>query len=384
MAKCDVCGNTSLFPERFGTVNVCKVCFLKTNGLMWKHQYDRYEDAEQKRCKALESAHAHNFPQIVISSINEFFVSQINSMDQCECCGEYVSYLQKLTKSKICKRCFGKINTSAWNKTEYEDNDEVETNREKILTIASKNNFSPIVIEEINTHFNSKIQQGLVCIIDGGVGQVLKVYESHCVLITNKSFNVEEMSKRYGKALKLNKGSSSSFRSNAAKALALGTLIPGSTIIKTGMRAAASAAITVAADKFITGKVAFKVIKGEFKLDYHNYDYADYNEGTNAENDIGFVRFIKNSQVQHEDVVFLFSNNRDKANKAYSAICRGIDLAHQVAPTIQELNISVNNNNLTNSSTSVADEILKFKQLLDIGAITQEEFDTKKKELLNL
>lgn len=33
---------------------------------------------------------------------------------------------------------------------------------------------------------------------------------------------------------------------------------------------------------------------------------------------------------------------------------------------------------------SAADEILKFKQLLDSGIITQEEFDTKKKQLLGL
>ena len=33
---------------------------------------------------------------------------------------------------------------------------------------------------------------------------------------------------------------------------------------------------------------------------------------------------------------------------------------------------------------SVADEIKKFKELLDAGAITQEEFDAKKKELLGL
>lgn len=32
---------------------------------------------------------------------------------------------------------------------------------------------------------------------------------------------------------------------------------------------------------------------------------------------------------------------------------------------------------------SVADEIVKFKQLLDQGILTQEEFDKKKKELLN-
>jgi predicted Zn-dependent peptidase len=33
---------------------------------------------------------------------------------------------------------------------------------------------------------------------------------------------------------------------------------------------------------------------------------------------------------------------------------------------------------------SVADEIKKFKELLDMDIITQEEFDAKKKELLGL
>lgn len=35
-------------------------------------------------------------------------------------------------------------------------------------------------------------------------------------------------------------------------------------------------------------------------------------------------------------------------------------------------------------SLSAADEIKKYKEILDAGAITQEEFDTKKKQLLNL
>ena len=36
------------------------------------------------------------------------------------------------------------------------------------------------------------------------------------------------------------------------------------------------------------------------------------------------------------------------------------------------------------SAVSAADEIKKFKELLDLGAITQEEFDAKKKQLLGL
>lgn len=42
------------------------------------------------------------------------------------------------------------------------------------------------------------------------------------------------------------------------------------------------------------------------------------------------------------------------------------------------------NQSANNNSSSDADEILKFKQLLDSGIITQEEFDAKKKQLLGL
>ena len=38
--------------------------------------------------------------------------------------------------------------------------------------------------------------------------------------------------------------------------------------------------------------------------------------------------------------------------------------------------------NRTSKTIDSADEILKFKELLDAGAITQEEFDRKKKEIL--
>ncbi|MDM5248803.1 MULTISPECIES: DUF4429 domain-containing protein [unclassified Lysinibacillus] len=37
-----------------------------------------------------------------------------------------------------------------------------------------------------------------------------------------------------------------------------------------------------------------------------------------------------------------------------------------------------------NSSVSAADEILKMKELLDAGILTQDEFDTKKKQLLGI
>ena len=51
---------------------------------------------------------------------------------------------------------------------------------------------------------------------------------------------------------------------------------------------------------------------------------------------------------------------------------------------IEEYNLRLNQPQQIKNESSNLDEIKKLKELLDIGAITQEEFDTKKKELLKL
>ena len=59
-------------------------------------------------------------------------------------------------------------------------------------------------------------------------------------------------------------------------------------------------------------------------------------------------------------------------------------LKKTLIPFINAVNNSIEEMKKTQNSPklSVADEIMKFKRLLDEGAITQEEFDKKKKELL--
>ena len=59
-------------------------------------------------------------------------------------------------------------------------------------------------------------------------------------------------------------------------------------------------------------------------------------------------------------------------------------LKKTLIPFINAVNNSIEEMKKTQNSPklSVADEIMKFKRLLDEGAITQEEFDNKKKELL--
>ncbi len=70
-------------------------------------------------------------------------------------------------------------------------------------------------------------------------------------------------------------------------------------------------------------------------------------------------------------IIFKFISNRDEVRKVIVDLINSRQLDKQIAPQI------------TSQSSSV-DELKKFKELLDSGVITQEEFDAKKKQLLGL
>lgn len=60
------------------------------------------------------------------------------------------------------------------------------------------------------------------------------------------------------------------------------------------------------------------------------------------------------------------------------------NLIPQKEDTVVALNKQESTGNITSAQLSSADELRKYKELLDDGIITQEEFDAKKKQLLNL
>ncbi len=59
-----------------------------------------------------------------------------------------------------------------------------------------------------------------------------------------------------------------------------------------------------------------------------------------------------------------------------------LEMAKSVYSFIEQRRNEIQNKGNNISSLSVADELKKFKELLDMGIITQEEFDKKKKDLL--
>ena len=60
------------------------------------------------------------------------------------------------------------------------------------------------------------------------------------------------------------------------------------------------------------------------------------------------------------------------------------EVVEYINKKIREFKTSKGGNTTVIQQTSAADELKKFKELLDMGIITQEEFDAKKKQLLGL
>lgn len=92
------------------------------------------------------------------------------------------------------------------------------------------------------------------------------------------------------------------------------------------------------------------------------------------------IKIVINNIDNPVEYIDLISKKTKTNSSAYEKAYRD---AHKILSTLSAITQSIKETDNINTN-SVADEILKYKNLLDIEAITQDEFDAKKKELLNL
>lgn len=115
------------------------------------------------------------------------------------------------------------------------------------------------------------------------------------------------------------------------------------------------------------------------------YNYEDYAKNEELKKSVardrtlGALSALSVSILQSE----VTSGNADRKESQIRDFnrcpkCNSTDLTEITADEFRNTQAS------DNSAGSVADEIRKFKELLDMGAISQEEYDAKKKQLLGL
>lgn len=88
---------------------------------------------------------------------------------------------------------------------------------------------------------------------------------------------------------------------------------------------------------------------------------------------------LKDSSIPEVKVSLIQAPTKSD-NPAYK---KAYDLAEQIVNKFADIK-NVKDNSYRKRDMSPTDEIMKYKNLLDAGAITQEEYDVKKGQLLGL
>lgn len=315
-------------------------------------------------------------------------------MEKCIACGKTVFLSEKLGIATFCTSCSLKIQMPFWKNRLFSNSIELESQREKIIQSCEKNNFSASAIAAINFFFADQHRTGLLAAINGGQGQVLKVYQDYCIIDTMSKFNVESMAAEYAKISRAlcptDKADSFLGRPGTKDAIISG-LLKGN-ILKTGIRLATTAAVdAIIQEEF--EKKHFPVVFGE-KIVYYK-DYATVELLDPGVSCTGILKFrsIPSQSSNIHDVFFFFGGSStydyEKAQRKIRPIHKTlIDLLYDKNKDTdsninQNQNPKSNNNNTTNKIDPY-EEVRKLKALLDEGILTQEEFDKKKAEILGL
>ncbi len=403
MIKCDGCGKTTILPEKLGEANICKICFVKINGPVWKYlTVENSKDLENHKNRALEKARINNFSDTAIKGIEDYFNSKQGDMTKCDACGELMHTIHKMGNSNICKKCYSKIDTKEWRNKNYYSRNQLETEKDKVVIIAKSFLFPEDAINYIKETFDNKIPKDWICTIDGKRDQILTVYNDYFTINTTEDFDIDDVAEDYAEVynedhLTISKSKDKEISTKAvvkgttgiAKDLLTATVSKKgrsksikniSKSISKGIGSAFDSILDELDDEEKIERKAFKAVKGTRKYQYTDFDIVKFREV--GQDSIGYLKFQNKNQSSSNDILFFYDStvNKDVKNAIsyvydymFKKLGKKEEKEKEKEPVVQKT---------TNSQ--IADDIKKFKELLDCGAITQEEYDKKKKEILNL
>ena len=313
-------------------------------------------------------------------------------MEKCSICGKTVIMKTCFGKEILCKKCDTLINASLWNKREFSSSDDLLEKKNNALRLAKSNKLPENIINSINLFFDEYIKDGYITSINGKAGQTLKVFENYCIVSTkNETSKTSLINMFYQFDDEDYDDDDEALTSEDKLQLAKGVLKGG--LIKTGIGVAMSVGLKQSAKEQNLAKKERarerkleKIIKvGDKKLLFKDYNFVDTFSKVNTAN--GYLKFVPintNPDDIYECDYFFFNNSipfESKRIKQKMETIKNI-IEEKIS---SEKKMEVEKNTLKNETERDRfEEIRKFKQLLDEGIITEEEFQAKKKELLNV
>ena len=323
-------------------------------------------------------------------------------MAKCMSCGKSVLLTSSFGNVVLCRNCDSFINVSEWRNRDFSSIQELERKKNDVLQKAFEGNLSQSVMTEIAQYFNEYINAGFITSIDGKAGQTIKVFSNHCIITTKndgKKTELENMFHQFDETDDDDDGSilTSEDKLNLAKGLLSGR------IVQAGIGTAVSATLNKQEKEKIAERKAHERQKsiarlisvGERHIDLHSISSVDTFSRANTAN--GYLKLVHSGADQNTlyDCEYFFFNNsipfKSRKIKQEIEIIKNI-LSERIVTLKQEELMAAVQAKQPNAEQQYAqpskvdtfEEIRKFKQLFDEGIITEDEFNKKKKELLNL
>lgn len=132
--------------------------------------------------------------------------------------------------------------------------------------------------------------------------------------------------------------------------------------------------------------IASQGFKGDLTFFYSDLTGIDYKKPgfTN-----GYIKFLTPGTQSTSPRVGLMGSSLESMHDESTVILRAFNsntpkLSEDMYNLLKDRLNAAKSSSTSKSALSSADEILKYKQLLDAGIISQSEFEVKKKQLLNL
>lgn len=355
-------------------------------------------------------------------------------MAKCMVCNKIAILSTTFGNVLLCKNCASLVSASTWKDRNFSSMNEVRDNKDNATQLAKNNGFPQEIINSIASYFDEYINAGFVTTINGKAGQRLKIFNDYCTIYT-KSESVKnslieifyQMDDTYV---------DDSVLTTSDKRNLVNGLLSGS-VIGTGIKAAVSVGMNQMEKEKNEerklderNKAAARLISvGEKRINFGNIVRVDVHSNANTSNGcIIFVPkgvsqndiyrceyFIFNKSIPFEskkikkqiDSVIPFISERIGIVERYGVNIQNATFVNSTGAAMQNPNtmlmsptgtVMQNTNtafmsptgmvtqtqNITPKQTDQFDEIRKYKQLLDEGIISDDEFNAKKKELLGL
>lgn len=336
-------------------------------------------------------------------------------------CGKTALLTTTFGNVVLCKNCGSLVNVPAWSTRDFISMDELVNQKNDALKKATANNIPQNIIAEISRFFDEYSNAGFITTINGRAGQTLKVFENFCIITTkseSKKIELENMFYQFDD----DDGDddddpliSSDDKKNLVKGLMSGKLV------QTGIGFALSATLNQQEKEKASEKksrerhknVEHLITVGERRIELLNIAGVETFSRANTAN--GYLKFIPkgvSANALYSCEYFFFNNSipfeskkikqrveaiKTVINERISVVKRELHVAAVQAERarmeqqaalqavqMQQMVEQVTPNPIHPDKTDAFEEVRKFKQLLDEGIITEDEFNAKKKELLGL